>query len=352
MENEEIITTGENAEEATTEAPTEATLEEPTEQAEEQAEETEEQAEEAENESLAVCEAKEEAVVLCDNPQVALIEERNEAVAVLRKRDCTMLTELRDHLGENIRLHSILDGINREIARLRELMKTPKPKIKTAMLVIGIILTLAGGGAFAALGSRGEAISGNITGILGGIIGLGVLFITLTIVLKVLGNKKWRAYMEELNRLLDIEKEKAEKAQRDIDNYWANSALPYISSIIPDRFPIAHVLDYNTVCGMLYIMENLRADTVKEAINLYDELSHRARVEASFSSMEASLYETARNSARYAAAAERSAEANERAAASAALTAASAASIASSAQRAASASEEASRAIQDSVNKN
>ena len=145
MENEEIITAGENAEEATTEAPTEATLEEPTEQAEEQAEETEEQAEEAENESLAVCEAKEEAVVLCDNPQVALIEERNEAVAVLRKRDCAMLTELRDHLGENIRLHSILDGINRDIARLRELMKTPKPKIKTAMLVIGIILTLAGG---------------------------------------------------------------------------------------------------------------------------------------------------------------------------------------------------------------
>ena len=36
MENEEIITAGENAEEATTEATTEATLEETTEQTEEQ----------------------------------------------------------------------------------------------------------------------------------------------------------------------------------------------------------------------------------------------------------------------------------------------------------------------------
>ena len=272
--------------------------------------------------------------------EVVLLRKQNAAVSYLRQQDCAMLTTLRDHLGENIRLHNILSDIRDEIARLRKLLTTPKPRFKIWIFLIGLLL--AGGGAFLFRGEGKESF-------LYASIGVGSVLIILSIVLKVLANKKWQRFIDSTTEQL-IEKEKeAEKAQEAIDHYWETQALPYISSIIPDRFPVAHVLDYNTVCGMLYVMDNLRADTVKEAINLYDELCFRANMTASFQNMEASLYETARNSARYAAAAERSAAANERAAASAALTAASAASMAASVERSSNASVEAAKAIKDSV---
>ena len=286
---------------------------------------------------------------------VAAVRNHNEAVAYLRKQDCAMLTTLRDHLGENIRLHNVLARINDEIARLKNLLKTPKPKFKIALVLVGIVVAIAG-----MMLSSDKSKAGYY-----GSLAIGVALIILAIVLKVLGDKKWKKFIEDVQAKITIQKEKAANAQKDIDDYWENHALPYIASIIPDRFPVAHVLDYNTVCGMLYVMDNLRADTIKEAINLYDELCFRSSMRASFKSMESSLYETARNSARYAAAAERSAEANERAAASAALTAASAASIASSASRmasstsamasdvsrAASASVDASNAVRDAANR-
>ncbi len=279
---------------------------------------------------------------------VVLIRKHNEAVEYLRHQDCEMLTTLRDHLGENIRLHNILSRINAEINRLKNVLQTPKPKFKFLLVLIGLIIAVVG-----MLLSSDRLPAVFYTSLL-----VGVGMIILAIVLKVLGNKKWQAMIDETNEKLRTEEEKAQQAQNDIDEYWENHALPFISSIIPDRFPVAHVLDYNTVCGMLYIMDNLRADTIKEAINLYDELCFRANMKASFQSMESSLYETARNSARYAAAAERSAAANERAAASAALTAASAASMASSASsmassvsRAANASVEASNAVRNAADR-
>lgn len=279
---------------------------------------------------------------------VALMRRHNEAVAYLRHQDCAMLTTLRDHLGENIRLHNVLRKIKDEIARLKNLLKTPKPKFKIGLVFLGIIIAIVG----MMLGSDRNA------GLYYGALVVGIALIILAIVLKVTGNKKWQAFIDDVNVQITIQEEKAVNAQNDIDDYWQNNALPYITSIVPDRFPVAHVLDYNTVCGMLYVMDNLRADTVKEAINLYDELCFRSNMRASFKSMESSLYETARNSARYAAAAERSAEANERAAASAALTAASAASmaasassVASSVSRAASASVDASNALRDAANR-
>ena len=277
-----------------------------------------------------------------ESEAVAVLRERNAAVAYLRKKDCLMLTTLRDHLGENIRLHNVLDRIKAEIARLKKLLETPKPKFKFLLVLIALIVAVGG----MMLGTDRS------TALFYGALIIGVGLIVLAIVLKVLGNKKWQKFIDETLDAIKLQEENAEKAQQDIDNYWNDKALPFIASIIPDRFPVAHVLDYNTVCGMLYVMDNLRADSIKEAINLYDELCFRSRMQASFKSMESSLYETARNSARYAAAAERSAEANERAAASAALTAASAASIAANVSRAADASVNASNAVRDMANRN
>jgi hypothetical protein len=72
---------------------------------------------------------------------IAVIQRHNEAVAYLRRKDCEMLTTLRDHLGENIRLHNILARINAEIDRLKALLKTPKPKTKVFLIIFAISLT-------------------------------------------------------------------------------------------------------------------------------------------------------------------------------------------------------------------
>ncbi len=279
---------------------------------------------------------------------VALIRRHNEAVTYLRHQDCAMLTTLRDHLKENIRLHKILDKINAEIDRLKKLLKTPKPKFKIMLVILAVVIAVVG----MLLGSDRN------TTLYYGALGIGVALIILAIILKVNGNKKWQAFIDETNAQLAVEEENAINAQKDIDEYWNGQVVPFVEAIVPDLFPASHVLNYNAVCGILDIMTNLRADTIKEAVNLYEEMLFRGRMQNAFKHMESSLAETARNSARTADAAERSAAANESAAASAALTAASAASMAASsasmarsASRAADASVSASNAIKDAANR-
>lgn len=267
---------------------------------------------------------------------VILIRKHNEAVTYLRHQNCEMVTTLRDHLAENIRLHRILDKINAEIARLKKLLKTPKPKFKVGLVILGAIIAIAGMLLFSDRSMAGFY----------GSLAVGVALTVLAIVLKVNANKKWQAFIDETNAQLQTEEENAATAQKNIDDYWTNHVMPYVEAIVPDLFPASHVLNYNAVCGVLDIMTNLRADTVKEAVNLYEENLFRNRMQNAFKHMEASLAETARNSARTADAAERSAAANESAAASAALTAASAASMAASS---ASIARSASRAADASV---
>ena len=285
---------------------------------------------------------------------VVAIRHQNEAVAYLRNQDCAMLRILRDHLGENLRLHGILNEINAEIKRLNKLAKTPKPKLKIGLIILGILI--GGGGllvsligiiAFALPGQQ-DATIWTIPAILSVLI--GIIPIIIAIVLKVVGNNKWKKKMEKIKAKLEVEKQKAEEAQKAIDEYWDNHALPYILTIIPDRFPQARVLEYYTVCGMLYFMENLQADTVKEAINLYDEYCFRANVSDAVNQMTSSMASMAHSAARAANAAERSAIANESAAASAASMALSASRAASAAERSASASERASYASMDASN--
>ena len=293
---------------------------------------SEEIAEEEETASVEICT---EDPVMEQSEEVRAIRRHNEAVAYLRNQDCAMLTTLKKHLGENIRLNNILGGINREIARLKNLLKTPKKKLKIWLLVIGIIVALGG--------LTNEDFAWLI------IVGIGI--IAIPIVLKVLADKKWKAFIADVNAKIAVQEENARKAKQDIDEYWNNHARPYILSITPDRFPSDRVVEYDTVCGMLRLMENLYADTVKEAVNLYDERRFQKM-------MNSSLQTTARSAVRSAEAAERSAIANESTAASAAVmaassvaTAASSASVAHSASRIADASERSSDAMRDIANK-
>ena len=87
---------------------------------------------------------EEEVLVGILKENVEKIEEHNDAVAYLRNRDCKMLATLKSHLGENIRLHKILDGIKAEIARLKALLNTPKPKLKILLIIFGVAIAVGG----------------------------------------------------------------------------------------------------------------------------------------------------------------------------------------------------------------
>ena len=88
-----------------------------------------------------------------------------------------MIATLRDHLGENIRLHNVLDNIKAEIARLKKLLNTPKPKFKFVLVIVAIVVAIGG----MMLGSdRSKAL-------FYGALLAGVGLIALAIVLKVRG---------------------------------------------------------------------------------------------------------------------------------------------------------------------
>ena len=257
-----------------------------------------------------------------------------------------MLTRLKEVLAENIRLHGILSEIKAKIADIKRKLKTPQPKIKTALLVPGIVLAFLGIVFIAMSGARQSGGQGLPIFL----IITGVILIALAIVFKVLDVKKWKAYLADLEVQLAKAEAEAAAAQNDIDEYWENEAKPYIVTLIPDRVPQAYVLNYCAISDMLWLMENLRADTVKEAANLYDELLFRASMK--------NISEKVDDIAK---AAKRSAIANEEAARAAKATAASAAamsasmasiaaseaSIAQSEARRAAASESAARSIAD-----
>ena len=265
--------------------------------------------------------------------EVASIRKQNEAVAYLRKQDCKMLATLKRLLGEDIRLNGILDGINAEIAGLNEVLKTRKPRFKLLLFIIGLAI---GAGLYMILDTPLVLL-----------VGLGIS--AIAVIKKIVGNKKWKALMEATNAALREKEEEAARAKQEIEDHWNNQVAPFITLITQERFPSAYARNYEAVCCMLHIMENMMADTIKEATNLYEEMAFRARMNAAFQNMEISMRDTARSAARSAEAAERSAAANESAAASAAITAASSVSMAKSAEKSAKAAQTAAKVVERST---
>ena len=120
----------------------------------------------------------------------------------------------------------------------------------------------------------------------------------------------------------------------------------YIDTIVPHRFPAQYATNAYALENMITFLVNMRADTIKETVNLYEDMIFHINMENILTNIAHSTESTARSSARSAAATERSAAANERsaaaneaAAAAAAATAASMASVAHSQARQAAATE-------------
>lgn len=157
----------------------------------------------------------------------------------------------------------------------------------------------------------------------------GIIFIVIgwIILLTVflVRRSKYKKLQAEL-----AEKKAALMAELDIlnaelDSYIADELNPYLSTIVPDRYPARYCMRADAIEHMLCLAIDLRGDTIKEIINLYEEECHRARVEGLLGGVIKSTKIAAANAARAADASEVAAS-NAAAAAIAAGAAATAAS--------------------------
>ena len=76
------------------------------------------------------------------NPHVENLLEERKAVDYLRRCDCKMLSELKEHLGENLRLQGILNDINLKNTNLNTELNRPVPKMKVLFLVFGVFFAV------------------------------------------------------------------------------------------------------------------------------------------------------------------------------------------------------------------
>jgi len=115
--------------------------------------------------------------------------------------------------------------------------------------------------------------------------------------------------------------------------YDAEELEPYINSIVPDQFAARYCMNAYAIETMMNLAIDLRGDTIKEIINLYEEVSHRARLESALARVASSTEATAYATARTAAASERAAAASEATAVSTASIAVSSAATAAATRR-------------------
>lgn len=259
-----------------------------------------------------------------------------------RKACCTILQRLLKYLYEDRRLRGIADAIRQKIADLEEKLRTPAPKLNIALILVSALLIVAGVVIFGA--SQKKFF------LLFALVGVGIL--ALTIVKTQKRKTAWRALLASCQEQLNTAREDLAKAEADVAQYREKVLNPYLALIVPDRFPAVYSMNIEAVEVMLAMLVNLRGNTMKEAINLYEEAVFRTATRNMMANMQSSLASSARSAARSAAANEAAAVSAAATAASAAATAASAASIAKSqrsiarsAERSAAANESAARSI-------
>ncbi len=228
-----------------------------------------------------------------ENNAVQSLLEQREATAYLRKRDCEMLSTLKGHLAENIRLNDILNQINQRISQLQQTMKTPKPRISVGSLVWGIILLVLGAAGFIAYFIlNGFLMDFVMTIILIAACVLaagGVACIVSAIVKLAVATKKWRFLIAMTRAQLETEQNNANAAQDSINSHWNGTVQVYLDEITPERLPLAYAKNYAAVCAMLDLMSNLRADTIKEVINLYEEICYRSQMRTAFGNIASTM---------------------------------------------------------------
>ena len=157
------------------------------------------------------------------------------------------------------------------------------------------------------------------------IIGIITMFIGLIVmfVINMIDKKKWEERCARLRAQKEAAKKAYDAAYADLNKYDAEVFQPKIAKYVPDSFALYYARNSFAIQYMLDMLKNLRADTIREAINVYEDAMHHARVEKALASVANLSVEIAKNTAR-------SAAANEVAAKAAVATAANTAAIAAS----------------------
>lgn len=228
-----------------------------------------------------------------ENNAVQSLLEQREATAYLRKRDCEMLSTLKGHLAEHNRLNDVLNQINQKISQLQQTMRTPKPRIGLGALVWGIILLVLGVAGFVAY----FVLNGLLLDFIMTIILIaacvfavnGVACVISAIVKLAVATKKWKSLIAMTIAQLETEQRNASTAQDEIKKHWDETVQAYLNEVTTERFPLAYAKNYAAVSEMLDLMNNLRADTIKEAINLYEENCYRAQMGAAFGNIASTM---------------------------------------------------------------
>lgn len=123
--------------------------------------------------------------------------------------------------------------------------------------------------------------------------------------------REFEAQLEHFREQLANAKAAYEQACTAVQDYFDWTLKPYIQEIVPERFPEVYVMDVYAVEQMLNLLINLRADSIKEVINLYEYIRYQNNMDHSLSYIKGKVDSIANSSARSAAASERTAAASE-----------------------------------------
>lgn len=249
-----------------------------------------------------------------------------------RKDNIILLTVLQSMQKELARLNEVILNCKQRINDLENKLRTPKPAHKTIMIVLGIFAIIGGIALFAipSFDNRSLPIV---------LLVLGAILLVTDITVTAKKRKAWSALMDQYRAELEIAKADLSMAEANRDQFLCEVMVPYAEKITPDRFPAKLIYNELAVNFMLECLICLRCDTIKEALNGYYEELFRRQTIGKLDNMEQYLIAISHSTARAAEANERSAAANERSAAANEAAAIAAASMARSAQRMANAQE-------------
>lgn len=222
----------------------------------------------------------------------------------------TMLSELLEKVKHHDGIVKRVTDKQAEIDKIQKMIDKPMKKFSAIQLLLGVILVVIG-------------------------------WIILLVVHLVRKNnyKKLQAELASKKEKLQIE---MSAIIAELNTYDNEELKPYIATIVPDRFPARYCMNAWAIEHMLNLAIDLRGDSIKEIINLHEEIRHRTKLELLLGGVASNAKAAAINS-------KRAAQAGEAAAISSAAAASAAASAAVSAQHAASRSTEVDVTVENNI---
>lgn len=158
-----------------------------------------------------------------------------------------------------------------EFAQLREQIEQEKHKILDddmpgALAVLYLIVVIVAGG----IGSS-EGIIGAIVAVVMSLIALGIIYSAYSACTKDSRVEKADAYYDtQIGRL-----EEAEEAQQQkVEVFYKKTDVAAALNFLPVKYRHS-----GTIAYLIKLFDERRADTLKEAINLYEDEAHNQRVE-------------------------------------------------------------------------